>query len=85
MKWALVLAMAQEFCNAAPTVLEHHLIGKSAVTLTQAATLLKLAKQKDNTSFPIHFFFQASLKIAAVCCLTASPHGTSVSGAFSKL
>lgn len=56
MKWALVLAVVQEFCNAAPTVLEHHLIAKSAVTLTEATTFLKLAKQKENTSFPIHFF-----------------------------
>lgn len=34
MKWALVLAVVQEFCNAAPTVLEHHFIAKSAVALT---------------------------------------------------
>lgn len=34
MKWALGLAMVQEFCNAAPTVLEHHFIAINAVTLT---------------------------------------------------
>lgn len=32
MKWALVLAVAQEFCNAAPTVLEHHFIAINVVT-----------------------------------------------------
>lgn len=56
MKWTLVLAVVQEFCNAAPTVLEHHLIAKSGVTLTQATTFLKLAEKKENTSFPINFF-----------------------------
>lgn len=34
MKWALLLAVVQEFCNAAPTVLEHHFIAVNAVTLT---------------------------------------------------
>lgn len=51
MKWVLVLAVVQEFCNAAPTVLEHHFIAINAMTLMQATTFLKLAKQKENTSF----------------------------------
>lgn len=34
MKWALVLALAQEFCNAALTVLERHFIAINVVTLT---------------------------------------------------
>lgn len=34
MKWALFLAVVQEFRNAAPTVLEHRFIAINAVTLT---------------------------------------------------
>lgn len=34
MKWALILAVVQEFCSAVPTVLEHHFITINAVTLT---------------------------------------------------